>query len=114
LGGQATARDPSGKKKEETNPFSEGNGRELQTVWFLPDLIRLEDTFDDAGWRNHCSRDFFMRGKLIELTVTFQSRLNSRLHCRSTIPAAAMDSRVVRSTLEGTPDHVAAEVAGLG
>ena len=46
------------------------------------------------------------------LTVTFQSRVNSRFHCRSTMAAAAMVPRVDRSTSAETTDQIAAEIAG--
>src|SRR5579859_3650869 len=71
--------------------------------------MRLEDT----GSRNQCSRYFFISRKFIPLTVTFQSCLNPSHHCRSTIPAAAIVSRAVRTTLAETPHSIALEIANL-
>ena len=78
---------------------------ELQTVWFLVEAMRL----DENGSWNQRRRDFFICGKFIELIVTFQSFLNPFCHWRSTTPAAAIVSRVVRSIFEGTPEPIAVE-----
>ena len=80
---------------------------EIQTVWFLLDIIRLDET----GSRNQRRRDFVICEKLNALTVTFQSFLNPSCHWRSTTPAAAIVFRVVRSTFEGTPEPIAVEIA---
>lgn len=66
------------------------------------------------GWCNQWARDFFKSGKFIAVTVTFQSRVNSRFHCRSTRPAAAIVPRVERSTSAQTPDQIAAKIDGAG